>query len=859
MRQLQSQTDLNSVRATAVAVRLRTRALLVLLLSGLAGVSVAAAVGESLSDALHEIQQTGVRLIFSSQIVPPELRVIAEPTGATTEQRLRSLLDPHGLGLRELPGGGWIIVEQRAGVAHSLIVDVVSASDGEAVRGALVQVAQESRSARTDRHGHAKLPNLHLNAYTVTIRAGGYDTVSVRRSASDVQEGKRLVAQLTPNAKPLAEVVVQTSRYGLSGSDLGVSTDRSREEVEGTPGTNEDLARALQQLPGAAAGGFSARTHVRGSRESESLFRFDGVTLIDPYHLKDFQGLFSAVDPASTETTTFWTGAFPIEFGQRTGAVIDIEPRHADRRIAEIGLSVLNSSVLYGSPFAADRGSVLVSARYSNLSRISQWLDRDVGEPEFQDLLVRGEFRFSNRTRVAAGFIGLEDSIDVFTHSQSQRAHADYHDAYTWLRLQHDFGPDLKMTTLLSRASLDDARSGVLARTGIVDGTLSEARHSYFNTLRQEIEWAPRPDWQLRGGTEWTDSSANYDFASDANYRAPFFPDLAPTATVSRQLEATPHGWTRAGYAVVRWQPGPKVVAELGARYDGQNLADQRSRSEWSLRAHLLYRLSPATTLRANWGEFAQLPWASELPIADGGLELPPTARILESNLGAEHVFDGGWMLRAEAYEKLEHSPIAEFENVFSPLVLLPEIEVDRLAVNAAGGRMRGVEITLQSDRSREWSGWLTYAWARAEDRIGENYVPRSWDQRHTLQLGAQWSRGPWRLSGIFNWHSGWPYTPLAASVESWTDPAAVTLTLGPRNSARRPPFATLDVRASREWPFARGTLEASFELRNAFNRKNVCCTAYSVEVLPSGESHLVADRQGWLGLTPLIGLRWRY
>jgi len=173
---------------------------------------------------------------------------------------------------------------------------------------------------------------------------------------------------------------------------------------------------------------------------------------------------------------------------------------------------------------------------------------------------------------------------------------------------------------------------------------------------------------------------------------------------------------------------------------------------------------------------------------------------------------------------------------------------------------MRGVEMTLQSDRAREWSGWLTYAWARG----------RGSDRRRLCAalLGPSATRSRPALSGceapggcrpFTTGTAGWPYTPLLASSDSWIDPTGVTLTLGPRNSARRPAFAALDLRASREWPFARGTLEASLELRNAFNRHNVCCTAYSVEVLPNGESHLVADEQGWLGLTPLIGLRWRY
>src|SRR5258705_4860985 len=193
MRQPPPPTASSPARAPGFVARQQARALLAAwLVCGFAQGLVAAAAGDSLSDALHEIQRTGVRLIFSTQTVPPDLRVIAEPSGATAEERLHSLLDPHGLGLRPLSGGGWIIVEQRAGAAHSLVVDVVSALDGQSVRGALVQVAQASRSAYTDRHARAQLPNLHLAAYTVTIRAEGYNPVSVRRITSDVQGGKLL-------------------------------------------------------------------------------------------------------------------------------------------------------------------------------------------------------------------------------------------------------------------------------------------------------------------------------------------------------------------------------------------------------------------------------------------------------------------------------------------------------------------------------------------------------------------------------------------------------------------------------------------------------------------------------------------
>jgi len=823
-----------------------------------ATVAMAATAGEPLVDALHELQRDGVRIIFSSQIVPSSLRVIAPPSGATDAERLRSLLLPNGLDVRAVPGGGWVVIEARK-ISVALVVVVTRATDGSALRGASVSVPEARRMARTDRLGRARISDLSVAPYTVAVRAEGFRSVTILRTLAQASAHETLPVQLVPTDAPLADVVVQTSRYGIDTLSLGTRMDRSRADLEATPGTDEDLARALQQLPGTAAGGFSARTHVRGSRDDATLFRFDGVTLVDPYHLKDFQSLFSVIDPANTDSTEFWTGAFPIPFGERTGAVVDIAPRKIATRTVEAGLSLLNSSLLIGTPFAHDRGTILVSGRVSNLSHIAQWLDRDIGEPEFQDLLVRATWTFENHTSLAAGLLGLKDSIDVFSQSRSQQARADYQDSYAWLRLRHEFAGNLTSDTLLSRTSQRDARAGTLARAAITTGNMHEEMHSYFETAREEISWMPQAAWYLRAGAEIVRNAADHDFAGNAQYDAPFYPDLVATPTIARSIEAPLKGWTDALYASARWQPAADTTAELGIRRDRQTLDPGASAAQWNVRANLRRRLTAVTTLRLSWGQFAQAPWVNELDVADGQTQLAPVARVIETNLSIEHLFDAGWSLRAEGYDKREHSPIYYFENLFSPLVLLPEIEVDRTRVTASGARMSGVELTLESDRSREISGWLSYAWSRAVDRIAGEDIPRSWDQRHTVQAGVLWSPGRWQLSGIFNWHSGWPYTRLIASTFTWTDPATVALTLGPRNGAGHPNFTSVELRAAYVWPLKTGSLQAEFELRNAFDDRNACCRSISVTTAPDGTATLNEQTDNWLGITPLLGLRWRY
>ncbi len=86
-----------------------------------------------------------------------------------------------------------------------------------------------------------------------------------------------------------------------------------------------------------------------------------------------------------------------------------------------------------------------------------------------------------------------------------------------------------------------------------------------------------------------------------------------------------------------------------------------------------------------------------------------------------------------------------------------------------------------------------------------------------------------------------------------------MALALGPRNGARHPNFTSVELRAAYVWPLKTGSLQAEFELRNAFDDKNACCRSYSVTTAPDGTATLNEQTDNWLGITPILGLRWRY
>ncbi|MCU0977425.1 MAG: TonB-dependent receptor [Steroidobacteraceae bacterium] len=70
--------------------------------------------GEPLAAALHELEREGLRIVYSSAVVGPELRVVDDPGPGTLVERATRLLEPHGLALDPVQPGVFAVVRRGA-------------------------------------------------------------------------------------------------------------------------------------------------------------------------------------------------------------------------------------------------------------------------------------------------------------------------------------------------------------------------------------------------------------------------------------------------------------------------------------------------------------------------------------------------------------------------------------------------------------------------------------------------------------------------------------------------------------------------------------------------------------------------
>ena len=355
---------------------------------------------------MQELKSSGVDVIYSSELVPPELLAPPPREGDSLVTRARDALAAHGLSLRTIA----------------------------------------------------------LNTFVV-VRAP-------------------VPAPASESGEPLDEISVYASRYAIDGG-LAEPREVSPTDIERVPGSHDDALRALHSLPGIATNA-SARPYIRGSLSEDILVRYDGIGLLDPYHLKNFQSLISAIDPAGIERIEVFSGGFPVRYGTRSGGVIDIAaPSYQSGHEYRANLSLISAGI--STIGKSERWPIewLGAIRNSMLDSLDA-VEDGFGKPEFSDTL--GRLRWvTEQGAWTVGWLLLDDRLELGAPDDEEQATARYRDEYIWLARDHKFSDSLSMRTSVVGTSAERGREGTLLRSGVATGELDETRN--FNGVELTSDW----------------------------------------------------------------------------------------------------------------------------------------------------------------------------------------------------------------------------------------------------------------------------------------------------------------------------------------------------------------------------------
>lgn len=623
------------------------------------------------------------------------------------------------------------------------------------------------------------------------------------------------------------------------------------------PHLGNDAFRAVSLLPGAASSEASSQVHIRGSRDDEVLIVLDGLELLAPYHLQEFDSALSIVAPSFLERVELSTGGYPAEYGDRMSGVIDMKTMAPSRsRRFELGLGLLYGEASASGTLPGDDGRWYGAARGGNYHLALEVNGR--GEkPSYWDTFGKLEFAPRPNQTLQLNTLAAEDDFgldaeDEFGQEGSgpggEHYRSHWGNRYFWLTHGAVVGPDLFAETIASAGRVGRDRSGTTESKEGEDGfAVRDARDLHFAGLKQVWRAQPGERRSFEGGAElrW--------LHSDIDYRK----ERAQVGTPGFQGTLD---YTQAGaFLSTRLKPWTTLTADLGARYDyngatGENHLSPRLNLAWAPRNDDVFRFA--------WGWYYQSQRPNELQVEDGETGLAPDEQAEHLILGYEHRRASGALLRVEAYRRRLSRLRVRYENLYDPIVLFPELSGDRVRIAPDGGLATGIEVLLRGADRGPLTWWLTYTYSSTEEEIAGRHVPRAVDQPHALRADLNYRTGSgWNFNAAWLYHTGWPTTSLTGRAVTAPDGSiGFEPVFGPYNGERLSAYHRLDARVSRGWRLPLGHLDTYVDLQNLYDRRNVRgFDQLAFELDPTGNVRVRSEEVSWGEFLPSFGIRWQF
>lgn len=734
-----------------------------------------AAENSTVDSLLRALQPLGIDVIYSSDLVPPDLPAPRPDAGRTPLERATDALAAHGLTLELLAPQKYVVVRKPPPPPPS-----VPASDA-----------------------------------------------------------------------PLQEISVYASRYSIEGRLVAAPRELSSSDIEVVPGSHDDALRALKSLPGLASNA-SGRPYIRGSLEDDVLVRYDGITLLDPFHLKNYQSLISAIDPAGIERIEVFSGGFPVRYGTRSGGVIDITPpaRNSgyENRVAASLISAGVSSVGTSERWPLEW---LFALRRSMLDQLEP-VETGFGQPQFSDSLGRLKYRTTNGAWTL-GWLLLDDELELGTADDEETAKASYQDEYLWLARDHEFSDRLRTRATAVLTASQRHRTGLLEQPGVAVGSLEDSTEFDRVELTNFWTFERRAGVTDTFGAEFSVSQAEYDYARSATYDPAVAAAFARPPTNDLVFAVRPKVFTYALHAAERRQ-WKSFEAELGLRFDGEHYNLGGDHTQLSPRLNLRYDVNDRLRVYSSIGRFSQAQHVEEWRVEEAQATADSAQVSIHTILGVTFEPSTATRWGMEAYSKRWTSISPYLDSQLDPLSLTPDLQPDRTRIAPDESEAAGLELSARHEFSDRLTAWSTLSWARVADDFADADTLRSWDQSLALTAGVSWQGSRLNLSALGGWHRGWPRTPLSFAEPPLT--ADVNpIVIGKRNADRWGDFYSIDLRGAYIWPLRYGDFSIVLEVTNATDRVNECCSV--LEAREGGTFGAEVDH--WLPTIVNLGFSYRW
>ncbi len=828
-----------------------------------------------LSEVLDKIESSsGIKLSYSSQVVPVDERVNLDVESKPVRQILTDLLSKWDI--------TFILVEDHVVLKKQKTNEDAGSSanqtnytisgyikdlrTGECLIGASIYAKGTNYGAVSNAYGFFSL-SIPAGKYTLTGSFIGYEPIVQQINLSG---SLMLKIDLDPVKLTMDEVEIvdndeqnTQAREQVSGMKLSPMT---LDQMPGFAG-DLDVVKSLDAVPGINSfGDGSSLFYVRGGASDQNYLIIDEAPVYNPSHLF---GFFTAFAPDAIKEVEAFKGDFPAKYGGRLSSVIDVKTK--DGNMKQFGFSgnlgPYVSSLTIEGPVIKDVSSFFVSARKSNLNWLSNSNNTTKAfDLNFFDLNAKLNFTINDNNRLYLTLYGGKDDFTRVSASAYRTFGISWDNMLGSIRWNHVFNHKLFSNTTFYLSKYNYYL--------FIDKTLNDYWNSAISTaaIKSDFTWYLNTRNTFRAGFELSrmySNPGNVHFEDPAVLlNAPVVPDYYSRSLalyIGNEQIVSKRFSFRYGIRLSAWQnKGPATVYYYDANHqvigsdafsDGTTFYTQFSPEP---RLNIRYAAGKNAEIKASYSRTTQYlqvltnsvsPFTSMEVWAPAGPNIKPQ-HADQFATGYFHRFlKGNLIFSAEAFYKHFYNQI-DFED-HPDMLYNPYLEGE---LRFGKAWSYGLELMLRKTTGR-FTGWIGYTYTRAKRRIDEvnnnKTFPAYYDRPHDLCMNLSYStRKYWVFAASWIFVSGGAITTPTGfyTYNGYTVPV-----YGDKNNSRLPDYHRLDLAITCKLNPNSTRFKHSVMLSfyNAYGRKNPFSLNYNKIMNDNGDFVVPSDLEGGYEIIP--------
>ncbi len=649
------------------------------------------------------------------------------------------------------------------------------------------EITVASETVFTSGNGEAQITIPPSGDGFVRLSRSGFETLEV--PFAKFRPAGTFDIFLYPRTPDDNNIIIVTGKKRPQVSRKTVSIEESRRIAPGG-----DPAQIVKLLPGvqtsSARGGSGNSVVVRGSGPADSKFYIDNLEVPFIFH---GIGNISVLPAQLMQEVQFDAGGFGPEFGNATGGVIVIRTKTdiPERPKTDFLVNIPFYSGVFQTRPLSEKSALTVSVRRSYveffIDKVLESQEEEAGGnltivPYFGDAHVV-HIQKTDTGHTKTSLIAAYDGVKAAAPSQrfadeEGRAKIDFVTEFLNLGVERvgRLNESWQYTTTPQIYFFDtDANfvGNALRRRVLTFRVPTE----FSRRLGPAKEWIIGLDPSYK--VQWSDVNA-IDFR-------PGDPTFDPEDAEKRKVTSKVKTSDVAAYTSVDVSLG-KMIITPGARvtYDSQIKklsADPRLR--------LRQPLGSEHTLKSAIGQYSQAPSPFQSSENFGNPKLS-FYRAYHFVLGLETQWNDKWTSDVQGFYKLgKNMVVSDPKERFS---------------NNGSMRGYGAEFFIRRNLTGRLFGWLSYTYAKSENRSSDDepYRYSEYDQTHVINLAGSYKlTAQWELGTRYNFHTGDTYTPVNDAVYNANLDKYQDRTLdSQKNTSRLPNFHALTIYATKSFLF---------------------------------------------------------